>query len=150
MTARRDAPSFGSESPTDQASFRSNDDSKNEAVERWRNEVNEVNETALESRTPTPKTPGFEKHLVNGQIVDLRLAKMEEFDPGHDDRVTVLKINFNGTRMLTASIDHRVKVWILDRKSGKQELLETFTAHDADVRDVSSYDSRHGPGTNSS
>ena len=61
---------------------------------------------------------------------------MEEFEPGHQDRVIVVHINFDGTRILTASIDHRVKVWNRDTSSGEKTLVDTFTAHDADIRDV--------------
>jgi len=65
------------------------------------------------------------------------MAHVEEFDPGHSDRVAVLNINYDGSRILTASIDHRVKVWNRDRETGERILVDTFTAHDADVRDVS-------------
>lgn len=61
---------------------------------------------------------------------------MEEFEPGHEDRVTVLHINDDGTKILTASIDHRVKVWNRDSSTGKNTLVDTFTAHDGDIRDV--------------
>ena len=62
--------------------------------------------------------------------------RLEEFEPGHEDRVTVLHINYGGSRILTASIDHRVKVWNVDRKTGERTLVDTFTAHDADIRDA--------------
>ena len=61
---------------------------------------------------------------------------IEEFEPGHEDRVTVLHINDNGTRILTASIDHRVKVWDRNRDTSKTTIVDTFTAHDADIRDA--------------
>ncbi|OQV07068.1 WD domain-containing protein [Cladophialophora immunda] len=64
------------------------------------------------------------------------MAKSSAFDPGHHDRVTVLHANFNGTRILTASIDHRIKVWERNPKTGERTLLDTFTAHDSDVRDA--------------
>ncbi|KIX93528.1 uncharacterized protein Z520_10706 [Fonsecaea multimorphosa CBS 102226] len=64
------------------------------------------------------------------------MAKSSAFDPGHHDRVTVLHTNFNGTRILTASIDHRIKVWERNPKTGERTLLDTFTAHDSDVRDA--------------
>ncbi|EXJ54941.1 uncharacterized protein A1O5_12852 [Cladophialophora psammophila CBS 110553] len=64
------------------------------------------------------------------------MAKSSTFDPGHHDRVTVLHANFNGTRILTASIDHRIKVWERDPRTGERTLLDTFTAHDSDVRDA--------------
>ncbi|KIX02168.1 uncharacterized protein Z518_08107 [Rhinocladiella mackenziei CBS 650.93] len=64
------------------------------------------------------------------------MAKTEEFETGHHDRVTVLSINFNGTRILTASIDHRIKVWDRNPKTGERMLTDTFTAHDSDIRDA--------------
>ena len=64
------------------------------------------------------------------------MDEVEQFDPNHEDRVTVLHTNFDGSRILTASIDHRVKVWDRDPVTGEKTLVETFTAHDADIRDV--------------
>ena len=64
------------------------------------------------------------------------MEEVEQFEPGHDDRVVVLHTNFDGSRMLTASIDHRVKVWGRDENTGERTLVDTFTAHDGDVRDV--------------
>lgn len=64
------------------------------------------------------------------------MGRSTEFVTGHHDRVTVLHTNFNGTRILTASIDHRIKVWQRDPKTGERTLIDTFTAHDADIRDV--------------
>ncbi|OAG35103.1 hypothetical protein AYO21_10718 [Fonsecaea monophora] len=64
------------------------------------------------------------------------MGKSSAFDPGHHDRVTVVHTNFNGTLILTASIDHRIKVWERDPKTGERKLLDTFTAHDSDVRDA--------------
>lgn len=60
----------------------------------------------------------------------------EQFEAGHEDRVTVLHSNYDGSRILTASIDHRIKVWDRDPTTGERSLVETFTAHDADIRDV--------------
>lgn len=64
------------------------------------------------------------------------MTNAAEFEPGHADRVTVLHINFTSTRILTASADHRIKVWERDSESGEQILTDTWTAHDADIRDV--------------
>ena len=64
------------------------------------------------------------------------MAKAAEFATGHYDRVTVLHTNFNASRILTGSIDHRIKVWDRDPKTGERTLLDTFTAHDSDIRDV--------------
>ncbi|KAL2419588.1 hypothetical protein ABEF95_003554 [Exophiala dermatitidis] len=64
------------------------------------------------------------------------MGKADEFETGHQDRVTVLHTNFNGTRILTGSIDHRIKVWDRDVKTGERTLIDTFTAHDSDIRDA--------------
>ncbi|KAL1992115.1 hypothetical protein VTN49DRAFT_4147 [Thermomyces lanuginosus] len=57
-----------------------------------------------------------------------------DFDAGHRDLVTVTKFNFYGNRIVTASSDHRLKVW--DLKDGEWQLLDTWRAHDAEVRDA--------------
>lgn len=64
------------------------------------------------------------------------MHKPSEFNTGHHDRVTVLATNFTGARILTASIDHRIKVWSRDPKTGTRALIDTFTAHDSDIRDA--------------
>lgn len=58
-----------------------------------------------------------------------------DFDAGHRDLVTVTKFNFYGNRIVTASSDHRMKVW--DQKDGEWQLVDTWRAHDAEIRDVS-------------
>ena len=70
------------------------------------------------------------------------MTNADEFEPGHADRVTVLHINFTSTRILTASADHRIKVWERDSESGEQTLTDTWTAHDADIRDVRTWTCR--------
>lgn len=57
-----------------------------------------------------------------------------DFDAGHRDLVTVTKFNFYGNRIVTASSDHRMKVW--DQKDGEWQLVDTWRAHDAEIRDV--------------
>ncbi|KAJ5671197.1 hypothetical protein N7507_000324 [Penicillium longicatenatum] len=57
-----------------------------------------------------------------------------DFDAGHRDLVTVTKFNFYGNRIVTASADHRMKVW--DLKDGQWQLLDTWRAHDAEIRDA--------------
>ena len=64
------------------------------------------------------------------------MADTVDFESGHQDRVTVLHVNFDGTRILTASADHRVKVWDRDPDIGTRTLVDTWTAHDADIRDA--------------
>lgn len=62
-------------------------------------------------------------------------AGFTDFDAGHRDLVTVTKFNFYGNRIVTASSDHRMKVW--DLKDGDWQLTDTWRAHDAEIRDVS-------------
>lgn len=62
-------------------------------------------------------------------------AGFADFDAGHRDLVTVTKFNFYGSRIVTASSDHRMKVW--DLKDGQWQLIDTWRAHDAEIRDVS-------------
>lgn len=57
-----------------------------------------------------------------------------DFDAGHRDLVSVTKFNFYGNRIVTASTDHRMKVW--DLKEGQWQLTDTWRAHDAEIRDV--------------
>lgn len=72
------------------------------------------------------------------------MTRAEEFEPGHADRVTVLHINYTSSRILTASADHRIKVWERDSETGHQTLTDTWTAHDADIRDVRPGFTPHG------
>lgn len=60
-----------------------------------------------------------------------------QFEIGHRDQVNVIKYNFYGNRILTASADHRVKVW--DQKEDGWELIDTWRAHDAEIHDVSCF-----------
>jgi nucleoporin SEH1 len=57
------------------------------------------------------------------------------FSHGHQDLVLAVDFNYFGTRMVTASSDHRLKVW--DKKDESWSLIESWKAHDAEVTDVS-------------
>lgn len=57
------------------------------------------------------------------------------FDHGHQDLVLAVDFNFFGTRMVTASSDHRLKVW--DRKDENWSLVDSWKAHDAEIVEVS-------------
>lgn len=59
----------------------------------------------------------------------------DTFDHGHQDLVLAVDFNFFGTRMVTASSDHRLKVW--DRKDDAWALVDGWRAHDAEVVEVS-------------
>lgn len=63
------------------------------------------------------------------------MSGFADFDAGHRDLVSVTRFNFYGNRILTASTDHRMKVW--DQKDGEWRLVDTWRAHDAEIRDVS-------------
>lgn len=58
------------------------------------------------------------------------------FKPDHSDRLTVLQLNSDNTKLLTASIDHKVAVYDIDQLTGKRKQIESFTAHDAEIRDA--------------
>ncbi len=61
----------------------------------------------------------------------------EAMDHGHEDLITAMKHNFDGTRFFTASSDHRVKVYHkVEGTDDEMALDDTWTAHDAEVRDV--------------
>jgi nucleoporin SEH1 len=57
------------------------------------------------------------------------------FSHGHQDLVLAVDFNYFGTRMVTASSDHRLKVW--DKKEDSWTLVESWKAHDAEIVDVS-------------
>ncbi|KAK3109920.1 hypothetical protein LTR53_016328 [Teratosphaeriaceae sp. CCFEE 6253] len=55
---------------------------------------------------------------------------------GHLDLVLATAFNLYGTRMATASSDHRVKVWDRNDQTGQWIVIDVWTAHDAEVTDV--------------
>jgi nucleoporin SEH1 len=59
----------------------------------------------------------------------------QTFSHGHQDLVLAVDFNYFGTRMVTASSDHRLKVW--DKKDDAWSLVESWKAHDAEIVDVS-------------
>lgn len=65
------------------------------------------------------------------------MATMNIFESGHDDRVTVIDHNFYGNRILTGSFDHKLKVFEL-RENNETEIVDSWTAHDGHIMDVSS------------
>jgi nucleoporin SEH1 len=62
-------------------------------------------------------------------------AGFQTFAHGHQDLVLAVDFNYFGTRMVTASSDHRLKVW--DKKEESWSLVESWKAHDAEIVDVS-------------
>jgi hypothetical protein len=76
-----------------------------------------------------------------GAVEHLEMAGgFADFDAGHRDMVSVTKFNFYGNRIVTASSDHRMKVW--DLKDNQWQLTDTWRAHDAEIRDVRPEESR--------
>jgi len=64
------------------------------------------------------------------------MALETEFIPDHADRLTVLQLNNDSSKLLTASIDHRIAVYDIDRSTGTRKQIDVFTAHDAEIRDA--------------
>jgi nucleoporin SEH1 len=63
------------------------------------------------------------------------MASFQTFNHGHQDLVLAVDFNYFGNRMVTASSDHRLKVW--DKKDDSWTLVESWKAHDAEILDVS-------------
>ena len=61
-------------------------------------------------------------------------TNMSTFQHGSHDLVLAVDFNFYGTRMVTGSADHHLKVW--DRKDENWTLIESWKAHDAEIVDV--------------
>jgi nucleoporin SEH1 len=72
----------------------------------------------------------FEKLRANMQTAD----KFSTIEHGHQDLVLAVDFNFYGNRMVTASSDHKLKVW--DKRDETWTPLDTWRAHDAEVVDV--------------
>src|ERR1700759_3840669 len=60
--------------------------------------------------------------------------KFSTFEHGHHDLVLAVDFNFYGNRMVTASSDHRLKVW--DKREETWVPIDAWRAHDAEVVDV--------------
>ncbi|SMY24729.1 unnamed protein product [Zymoseptoria tritici ST99CH_1A5] len=58
------------------------------------------------------------------------------FSHGHQDLLLAVSYNFYGTRMASASADHKVKVWDRNDQTGQWIVTDVWTAHDAEVTDV--------------
>ena len=65
------------------------------------------------------------------------MTKIQELETNHYDCITVIDHNLTGKRLLTASADHRVKVYERATVDSEPLLKDTWTAHNADIRDVS-------------
>ena len=58
------------------------------------------------------------------------------YSHGHRDLVLAQAFNLYGTRLATASADHRVKVWDRNENTGQWSVTDVWTAHDGEVTDV--------------
>lgn len=76
----------------------------------------------------------LESHFVGARRVYAKMAAFQTFSHGHQDLVLAVDFNYFGTRMVTASSDHRLKVW--DKKDDSWNLVESWKAHDAEIVDV--------------
>ncbi|KAF2877577.1 WD40-repeat-containing domain protein [Massariosphaeria phaeospora] len=75
-------------------------------------------------------------HFVAARLAYATMAErnFQTFAHGHQDLVLAVDFNYFGTRMVTASSDHRLKVW--DKKDDAWTLVESWKAHDAEIVDV--------------
>lgn len=76
----------------------------------------------------------LESHFVAARRMYAAMAAFQTFSHGHQDLVLAVDFNYFGTRMVTASSDHRLKVW--DKKDDSWSLVESWKAHDAEIVDV--------------
>lgn len=77
----------------------------------------------------------LEEQFVGAHRAYTDMATFQTFSHGHQDLVLAVDFNYFGTRMVTASSDHRLKVW--DKKDESWTLVESWKAHDAEILDVS-------------
>lgn len=68
----------------------------------------------------------------------------EAIESDHADRLTVSRMNSDNSKLLTASIDHRIAVYDVDPSTGKRTQLDVFGAHDAEIRDAKWFDRTTG------
>jgi nucleoporin SEH1 len=80
----------------------------------------------------------LERDFVGARHAYAKMASERNFTTfshGHQDLVLAVDFNYFGTRMVTASSDHRLKIW--DKKDDSWSLVESWKAHDAEITDVS-------------
>ncbi|KAK0806780.1 hypothetical protein LTR59_003454 [Friedmanniomyces endolithicus] len=73
---------------------------------------------------------------MNFLITTMAQTGFHRLSHGHLDLVLATSFNYYGTRMATASSDHRVKVWDRNDKTGHWIVTDVWTAHSAEVTDV--------------
>lgn len=89
---------------------------------------------------PSAIDPNVQDHLDAGfwrarDAYSRMASSFQTFAHGHQDLVLAVDFNYFGTRMVTASSDHRLKVW--DKRDESWSLVESWKAHDAEIVDVS-------------
>ena len=83
----------------------------------------------------------LDQNFVRARHAYVKMASERNFttfNHGHQDLVLAVDFNYFGTRMVTASSDHRLKVW--DKKEDSWSLVESWKAHDAEIIDVSVFE----------
>lgn len=83
----------------------------------------------------------LEQDFIEARHAYVKMASERNFTTfshGHQDLVLAVDFNYFGTRMVTASSDHRLKIW--DKKDEAWSLVESWKAHDAEITDVSAND----------
>ncbi|KAH6612017.1 WD40-repeat-containing domain protein [Boeremia exigua] len=79
----------------------------------------------------------LEQEFVGARHAYAKMASERNFTTfshGHQDLVLAVDFNYFGTRMVTASSDHRLKVW--DKKDDSWTMVESWKAHDAEITDA--------------
>ncbi|KAF2485157.1 WD40-repeat-containing domain protein [Neohortaea acidophila] len=66
----------------------------------------------------------------------MALPGFHRLSHGHQDLILAFDYNLYGNRVVTASSDHRLRVWTRNDESGAWTVTDTWTAHDAEVIDV--------------
>ncbi|KAF1939635.1 nucleoporin seh1 [Clathrospora elynae] len=81
----------------------------------------------------------LEANLLAAHRVYAEMAAERNFEPfplSHEDLVLAIDFNYFGLRMVTASSDHRLKVWDKKDAADSWALVESWKAHDAEIVDV--------------
>ncbi|KAI9791174.1 MAG: epoxide hydrolase, soluble (sEH) [Candelina submexicana] len=93
-------------------------------------------DTAIRSSTPSPasSSPRSEPPAGSTSLGDMATDGFRPFSSANEDIVTTVHYNYYGTRQVTASSDKTIRVF--EEKDNVWTLVDTWTAHDAEVRDA--------------
>ncbi len=99
--------------------------------------IEQQNPTAPELPSSPKNTTPTETPTKPSDMADLSSNNngFEQFNSGNEDIVTKARFNLYGTRQVVASSDKTIKVY--DLKDGVWNLIDSWTAHDAEVLEVS-------------